>query len=746
MLSPLLQDLNPPQREAVLHDKGPLLIFAGAGSGKTNVLTKRIAYLIRERCIRPYNILAVTFTNKAAGEMKARIALLVGDTVAKELWAGTFHSLCARMLRERGKEIGISSTFAIYDDSDQVAVVKEVLKENDYDEKQYQPRAILNHISKAKEALETVSDLNTREWATPFDRVVATVYMHYQEKLVTSNALDFDDLIMKAVELLTKSEKAREHYQTRFHYVLCDEFQDTNESQYKLLQLLTAKHHNLCVVGDDDQSIYAFRGAKVQIILEGFPKDYPNTVTIKLEQNYRSTKTILDAANHVVKHNRGRSSKHLWTDKTDGEPIFLLEATTEQEEASAVAGAIKTAVLAGTRGYKDHVVLYRTNAQSRAIEEQLINTRVPYKIVGGLRFYERREIKDILAYLRLAVNPYDTVSLKRVINVPSRNIGISTVDKMAHFARAREMTLWDGLARAAEADLSPRSRQCILGFVKMVQYFQAQVDVKPVSSLVEDVISTVGYIEELKKDHTPDCENRIENVGELINVARQFELQNGTDGDMSLSAFLEQVALVADIDSVDASADSVTLMTLHAAKGLEFPVVFLVGMEESVFPHIRSFGNPAEIEEERRLCYVGITRARELLYMSFAESRMTFGNIQRNPVSRFVSEIPMVLFLPKSVRPSATESSFALATGSNGKNSEPAGWREISRRSEIHALDTLDLGYKLGDKVVHAAFGTGTVVSITPSNEDALVTVAFPAPTGIKKLMASFARLQKAGV
>lgn len=764
MKSPLLSGLNPPQREAVTHESGPLLIFAGAGSGKTNVLTRRIAYLIQVRSVRPYNILAVTFTNKAASEMKERITTLIGQGAARDLWAGTFHSLCARILRERGKEIGLDSKFAIYDDGDQLALVKESLKERDLDDKQYQPRALLSRISNAKERLITPEEIVNDFTASPFDRVLATVYRLYQEKLALSNALDFDDLIMKTVQLLQKSPKAREHYQNRFHYVHCDEFQDTNESQYKLLTLLSGKHKNLCVVGDDDQSIYAFRGANVQIILN-FERDFPDATIIKLEQNYRSTKTILDAAYHVVKNNKGRAEKRLWTEKDEGDHITLVETPNEVEEGVAICNVIREMVNDGRRNWGDFAVLYRTNAQSRAIEEQFINYRIPYKVVGGVRFYERREIKDILSYLRVSVNPFDGISMRRIINVPTRGIGVSTVEKIGQFAARNEISFWDGLKRAGETDLPARAENSVYAFVKMIEYFQKQAAAKPVSDFIKDVVDTTGYLNELKKENTLEAQAREENIGELISVAREFEAQADREADAlvlvspeaaggsdkSLTAFLENVALVADVDSLDESAEAVTLMTLHAAKGLEFPVVFMAGMEESVFPHMRAFNSPSELEEERRLCYVGITRAKEELYMSYAGSRMFFGNTQRNPVSRFVAEIPMSLYIARSARPRTTQAYAPTITPESRRPQSVVApsWNDLAKSAALKtatsapASPAIKLGYKLGDKVKHAVFGSGTVVTITPNGDDAQVTVAFPAPVGIKKLMASFARLEK---
>ena len=741
MISPFLEGLNEPQQQAVLHDAGPVLIFAGAGSGKTNALTKRIAYLIRERQVRPYNILAVTFTNKAAAEMKERIARLVGDLAMRDLWAGTFHSLCARILRERGTLIGLDKNFVIYDDGDQLALVKEALRELDLDDKQFAPRAVLSQISKAKETLQTPQQILGDFTASPFERAVGRVYQLFQEKLTLSNALDFDDLIMKTVQLLRESEKAREHYQNRFHYVHCDEFQDVNDSQYQLLTLFSGKWRNICVVGDDDQSIYAFRGANVQIILN-FERDFPDATTIKLEQNYRSTKTILDAAYHVVKNNRGRADKRLWTENIDGESITLVEAPNEVEEAAAVVNVIRDGTITGDKRYADHAVLYRANSQSRALEEQFINYRIPYKIVGGVRFYERREIKDLLAYLRVVLNPYDSLSMRRIINVPARAIGVSTIEKVNNFASRYEIAFWDACRRVAEIEVPSRAKNSVNAFVKIIEYLHNKREAQTVSELIQNVLDTTGYLDELRKEKTHDAESRVENVGELLNVAKEFETQQGDEGNRSLSAFLENVSLVSDVDSLEDSANSVTLMTLHAAKGLEFPVVFLCGLEEGVFPHIRAMSNQTELEEERRLCYVGITRAKEALYMSYAGSRMLFGQVSRNPVSRFVSEIPMSLFLAKSARRgAAADYTPTLADGSRHPQSQIAPkWNEIRKAPPVPNSGGAR-PFRLGEKVKHDKFGTGTVVSY---DSDTVLTIAFPAPTGLKKLDLGFAKLEKA--
>ena len=740
--SPLLSGLNEPQRQAVLTEKGPVLIFAGAGSGKTNALTKRIAYLIRERYVRPYNIIAVTFTNKAANEMKERIGRLIGE-VGRDLWAGTFHSVCARMLRERGKLIGLDRKFVIYDDDDQISLVKECLHELNVDDKQYAPRAVLSQISHFKEKLVKSDEVPAGAQRSPFDRIVARIYPKYQQKLTMANALDFDDLIMKSVELLTDSEEARDHYQERFQFVHCDEFQDVNDSQYRLLSLLAGKHKNICVVGDDDQSIYSFRGANVDIILN-FEKDFPDAAIIKLEQNYRSTKTILDAAYHVVKNNSGRADKRLWTDNIEGEQITLIEADNEVDEAVAIIKIIREALLDRDRHYSDFAILYRANHQSRALEDQLVNHRIPYKIVGGLRFYERKEIKDVIAYLRIVMNPYDSLSMRRVINVPARAIGSTTVDKLSDFAARCEIGFWDACRRVNEIDVAPRTRNAITAFVKMIEYLGEQANRQTVSQLIPNILDTAGYMDDLRKDRTPEGESRVENVGELVSVAADFEAGGGDDGDISLSAFLEQISLVADIDRLDDSKEAVTLMTLHSAKGLEFPVVFLTGMEEAIFPHMRSMTDKTQMEEERRLCYVGVTRAQNELYLSYAGARTTFGQTRRNPVSRFILEIPQSLFLAKSSRRGAAQRyTPTLAPGSNRPQSQTAPtWDDLARRNALKQADrpVSNNPYKVGQKVRSEKFGNGTIVSL---DGDTIINVAFPAPVGIKKLDTNFAKLER---
>ncbi len=735
--STLLDGLNPTQREAVLYGDGPLLLFAGAGSGKTRVLTHRIAHLILERGVRPRNVLAVTFTNKAAKEMRERLEKLVGPGAGKELWAGTFHSTCARLLRERGESIGLPRDFVVYDDDDQLTVIKECLHQLNLDDRQYAPRAVLSFISRAKEKL--IEPDNFKEHFTGFfENVVARIYTLYQEKLTLNHALDFDDLIGKAVRMLQQREDVREYYQNKFKYVLVDEYQDVNLSQYKLTQLLSNGTRNICIVGDDDQSVYGWRGADIEIIL-GFEADYPDAKTIKLEQNYRSTKTILETAYSVVSRNRGRKDKKLWTENPDGEAVLVWEAINEQEEAVYVAQTIREALDEGTRRLSDFAILYRTNAQSRVLEEVFINYRIPYQIVGGLRFYERREIKDLMAYLRLIHNPFDSVSLKRIVNVPARGIGATSWAKIEDSAQKRGVAVWDAIADLDGLDLKPSIRKAIQGFTALIASLRSRRESLSVTKLVETVLEETGYKRLLEAEKTVEAQSRLENVQELLSVTQQFEL---TSEDPTLRGFLEQTALIADIDSLGGEgADAVVLMTLHSAKGLEFPEVFLVGMEEGIFPHFRSLQDDKSLEEERRLAYVGITRAREQLHLTFAARRTIFGNIQINAPSRFVRDIPLeFLAVPAGGRiPGfARTRQRELHSYSGG----PAQQKAPGSGGAIVGGGGGVTPFKPGEKVKHAVFGQGVVVGCTGIGDDAQVTVAFP-NVGVKKLVVGYARLEK---
>jgi DNA helicase-2/ATP-dependent DNA helicase PcrA len=759
---PLLQRLNPSQREAVVHKDGALLIFAGAGSGKTRVLTHRIAYLISRYGVRPRHILAVTFTNKAANEMRERLNGLIGMQAAKEMLAGTFHSVCARLLRERGHAIGLDRNFVVYDDGDQVTLMKECLAQLNLDDRQYPPRQVLSVISRAKEKL-IEPDQFPKHFAGVFENVVGKLYALYQEKLRLNRALDFDDLIMKTVRLLEQREDVRQQLQNRFRYVLVDEYQDVNHAQYRLTQLLSDGTRNLCVVGDDDQSIYSWRGADVKIILR-FERDYPEAKIVKLEQNYRSTQTILDAAYNVVRNNRGRKEKKLWTENHAGEEISLFEAMNEQEEAVFVATTVTDEVKRKGRSMHDFAVLYRTNAQSRVFEEVFINYKIPYKIVGGVKFYERREIKDMLAYLRLVYNPYDSVSLRRVINVPARGIGAGTWQKIEERAQFSGVSLWDAVNDLdAVEGVKASTRKAVQAFVVLVALLRGKAESREwgVTKLLSELIENTGYARELERERTVEAQTRIENIKELLTVTQQFE---ATTADPSLEAFLEQTALIADIDSLEEGGDdAVVLMTLHSAKGLEFPVVFLSGLEEGVFPHARSMQSDTEMEEERRLAYVGITRAKEELFLTFASRRTIFGTTQVNQLSRFVREVPQELLrLPPGYAGRGSRSGGGGLIGGGGRilsrqsrdeYSQVPEWDEAQRGSQAaarakgpnaaKAAGEPGAGFKIGEKVKHAVFGIGTVISVTGNGDEAQITVAFP-NVGVKKLVAGFARLERA--
>ena len=754
---PLLRGLNPSQQEAVTHGDGPLLIFAGAGSGKTRVLTHRIAYLIGRRGVRPRNILAVTFTNKAANEMRERLGRILGMEAGREMWVGTFHAICARLLRERGTAIGLERGFVVYDDGDQITLMKECLSQLNLDDRQYAPRAVLSLISKAKEKLIPPDEF-PRHFSGLFEGVVGKLYALYQEKLKLNRALDFDDLIMFAVRLLEQREDVREAYQKKFRYVLVDEYQDVNHAQYRLTQILSDANRNICVVGDDDQSVYGWRGADVKIILR-FERDYPEARVVKLEQNYRSTQTILDAAYHVVRNNRSRKEKRLWTENEAGDSIRVFEAMNEQEEAVYIATTIKGAVEKKKRHRSDFAVLYRTNAQSRVLEEVFINYQIPYKIVGGVRFYERREIKDLLAYLRLVYNPYDSVSLRRVINVPARGIGTGTWQKIEERAQITNESLWNTVSDLSQIEgVKASTRKAVEAFVTLIATLRGKSAADwGVTKVLTEIIENTGYVRELEQERKIEAQTRVENIKELLTVTQQFE---ATTEDPTLEAFLEQTALIADIDSLDsegAGNDAVVMMTLHSAKGLEFPVVFLAGLEEGVFPHSRSLQTDSEMEEERRLAYVGITRAKEELHLTFATRRTIFGTTQVSQVSRFVREVPEELLrLPAAMRRKAAGavggSGRVLGRWSRDEYSQVDDWEQAQRGTKSAARakgparegtgDNAAPALRPGDKVKHTVFGQGVVVSVTGTGDDAQANVAFP-NVGVKKLVLAYARLEK---
>ncbi|GAA1899456.1 DNA helicase PcrA [Lapillicoccus jejuensis] len=753
----LLEGLNRQQREAVVHEGPPLLIVAGAGSGKTRVLTHRIAWLLGARGARPGQVLAITFTNKAAGEMKERVAALVGPA-AKAMWVMTFHSACVRILRREAQRVGLRSTFSIYDAADSQRLMTLVLRDLDLDPKRYQPRAFSHAVSNLKNELVDEETYASRVAAegSHHEQRIAEAYTAYQRRLRQANALDFDDLIMTTVHLLQAFPDAAEHYRRRFRHILVDEYQDTNVAQYQLVKELVgpalpddAPAHavppgELCVVGDADQSIYAFRGATIRNIVE-FEQDYPDARTILLEQNYRSTQTILRAANAVIARNQNRRDKNLWTDAGDGVKIVGYVADSEHDEAAFVARQIDRLVESEGVRPKDVAVFYRTNAQSRAFEEVLVRVGLPYKVVGGTRFYERKEIKDALAYLRVVSNPLDTVNLRRVLNTPKRGIGERAEACVAQLADRERIPFVAALGRAADAPgIATRSVTAIEAFTRLLEQLREVYDAgSGVAGLLEAVVEKSGYLAELRGSADPQDENRVENLGELVEVAREFDderLETGEEA--SLEDFLERVSLVADADQIPDGAPGadggvVTLMTLHTAKGLEFPVVFLTGMEDGTFPHLRSLGDPTELEEERRLAYVGITRARSRLHLSRAAVRSAWGSPQYNPASRFLDEIPEAL-VDWERTDTAIDAVRTRRAMPSSAMSSLAERREASRASSRPAVQVAQ-----GDRVTHDSFGLGTVVRVEGEGDRALAHVDFGADTGVKRLLLRYAPLVK---
>ena len=723
---PILGSLNEPQREAVTHGDGPLLVFAGAGSGKTRVLTHRIAYLVRRREVPVRNLLAVTFTNKAAGEMKERLQRLLGG-VGRDLWVGTFHSMCARMLRRDGPQVRVQTDFTIFDTDDQVVLAKDCLKELGIDATNFPPAQLLAEIGRAKNELVGPRDYQ-QQAVTKYQQVVGRVYSRYQHKLAENNALDFDDLIMKAVELLEVPE-LQQQYRDRFHHVLVDEYQDINHAQYRLVRLLADGRRNLCVVGDDDQSIYGWRGAEMRIILQ-FEHDYPDAKVIKLEQNYRSSAPILEVAWSVIRHNQQRRDKKLWTSRQGGARPECYQAPDEHEEASYIASLVSQAVRQG-RGYGDFAVLYRVNAQSRVLEKVLLGMGIPYRMVGGVQFYARAEIKDVLAYLRVVNNPADSVSLRRIINLPPRGIGTVTVNKLGEAAGERNLGMLEVMSHAQHLDLPTRTQEAVLGLAQLLGSLVAQRDELGVTQLTEAVIEGSGYRRWLAEDRSIQARTRLENVNELLSATREFESSADSP---TLASFLEQVALVSDLDRLRSGEDAVVLMTLHAAKGLEFPVVFVTGLEEGVFPIGRAIweADPKELEEERRLCYVGITRAQEELHFTWAATRQLYGQTQRSQISRFLRDIPEELVTGRQ-----------LSTTTRAITWEQADTRHTEAAQEI--LDDAAAPatpYRAGDKVRHPQFGPGIVVNCVGEGDAAKVTVAF-AGQGVKVLQVGYAKLSR---
>lgn len=764
----LLDALNEPQRQAVMATDGPLLILAGAGSGKTRVLTHRTAYLIEECGVNPYNIMAITFTNKAAGEMRERIDQMVGYG-SESIWVCTFHSTCVRILRRYIDRLGFGTNFTIYDSDDQKTLMKDICKRLEIDTKMYKEKMFLSAISSAKDELIDPIEFETRAAGDYVKRKQAQVYREYQQALKQNNALDFDDLIMKTVELFKLDKEVLASYQDRFRYIMVDEYQDTNTAQFELIRLLALKYQNLCVVGDDDQSIYKFRGANIYNILN-FEHHFPDATVIKLEQNYRSTQNILDAANAVIANNQGRKEKRLWTDNGAGDKITFEQLDTAAEEADFVARDIARRVRKGEYQYKDCAILYRTNAQSRLFEERFITANIPYKIFGGVNFYARKEVKDLLAYLKTIDNGQDDLAVRRIINIPKRGIGAASINKVALYAQEQEISFYDALCVAEQVPGLGKAAAKIRPFVLFIQSMKAKAKLLSVADLLQEVIETTGYVRELEAEGTDEAEARIENIDELISKAVDYA--EGEEAP-TLNGFLENVALVADIDSFDENSDYVVLMTLHSAKGLEFPNVYLAGLEDGLFPSymsITSDNSQAEIEEERRLAYVGITRAKKDLTITSARVRMVRGQTQYGKVSRFVREIPPELLSGKIYEPKTKEEPIEQSTfqkarkafrtvpsyGGSGYGKEVGeGYGSTFRSSKAtkpvytKVENQRDFGsaggalsYQVGDRVRHIKFGDGEVMAIVSGGRDYEVTVDFD-KVGTKKMFASFAKLKK---
>ena len=742
-IDPLLEGLNPQQSEAVTHSGGPLLVVAGAGSGKTRVLTRRIAYLMSRRNVAPYQILAITFTNKAAGEMKERVADLVGP-IAKSMWVSTFHSACVRILRQEATRLGYSNSFSIYDSADSQRLITIVAKELNLDPKRYPARQFQSMISNAKNELLGPQDyLNAA--SNQFEQVVADVYAIYQQRLIRANAMDFDDLILKTVEVLQRYPEAKARFRSRFRHVLVDEYQDTNHAQYILVKELVGTElegqppAELCVVGDADQSIYGFRGATIRNIMQ-FELDYPNAQTVLLEQNYRSTQNILNAANAVITKNESRKEKNLWSDAGSGAPLTGYVAESEHDEANFIADEIRSLQREGVSTPGDTAIFYRTNAQSRVFEEVFMRNALPYKVVGGLRFYERREVKDLLAYLRVLANVEDEISLRRIINVPKRGIGDTSLDYVNEFARNNNISFWQGLLRCNEIGSVPaRAALAISEFTSMVSALAVLVEAKTKPSvIVEAALEQSGLLKELADSTDPQDEVRVENLKELVAVSMEYEERPfeelGEDEEISLAGFLEKVSLVADADEIPEGEDHggvVTMMTLHTAKGLEFPTVFLTGMEDGIFPHSRTLGEKDEIEEERRLAYVGLTRARQRLYISRAEYRSTWGAPNYNPPSRFLDEIPEEVIEWRNEGRSSLSPSFV--TRSRVTTTPPP--RATGKKSVAMELS-------VGERVSHDTFGLGTVVAVAGAGDKAEATINF-GQYGEKRLLLRYAPVEK---
>lgn len=741
----IYDSLNEPQKEAVYYTEGPLLLLAGAGSGKTRVLTHRIAYLIEEKQVNPWNILAITFTNKAASEMRERVDKIVGMG-AESIWVSTFHSMCVRILRRYIDRLGYDTNFTIYDTDDQKTLMKDVCRFLQLDTKVYKERTLLGAISSAKNEMISPEEFQIQAEGDFTKKKIAEAYIEYEKEMRANNALDFDDLLVKTVQLFQTQPDVLEYYQNRFRYIMVDEYQDTNTVQFMLVSTLAGKYKNLCVVGDDDQSIYKFRGANIKNILN-FEQVFTDTKVIKLEQNYRSTGNILDAANAVIAHNRGRKEKALWTENERGDQVQFRQFDNAYEEAEYVVGDIRRNVNMRGAAYNDHAILYRTNAQSRMFEEKLVVSNIPYKIVGGINFYARREIKDLLAYLKTIENGKDDLAVRRIINVPKRGIGATTIGRIQDYAYEHDISFYEASKAAAGIPGVERSAGKIERFVAIIEEMKAECDSLSISDLMDSIIETTGYVEELQAETDEEAEARLENIEELKNKMKAYEEECEEAGEKAtLSGFLEQVALVADIDSLDESSDYVVLMTLHSAKGLEFPNVYLTGLEDGLFPSYMSINSddPMDVEEERRLCYVGITRAKKHLALTCARRRMIHGNTQYNRVSRFVEEIPeellsehLVIEKKKEFEPVKHSTYQQAKQAFQAKPFAAAKPVQQFGKKQGGALD-----YEVGDRVRHVKFGEGLVTQITSGGRDYEVTVAFDT-AGVKKMFAMFAKLQK---
>lgn len=765
----LLEGLNKPQYEAVTHVDGPLLVIAGAGSGKTRVLTHRIAYLISEKGVKPWNILAITFTNKAAKEMKERITKLLGEDMAKDMWVGTFHSMCVRILRREIEKLGYERNFLIFDTTDAKTVIKECVRELELDDKMYSDKYLLSEISKAKNDMLDPVRFENRYASDYRLSKVAKVYQLYQGKLKKNNAVDFDDIINLTIEILKENPDVLSYYQDKFHYILVDEYQDTNKAQDMLIALLAQKNQNVCVVGDDQQSIYKFRGADIGNILS-FEKRFSNTNVIKLEQNYRSTKAILAVANEVIKNNTGNVKKNLWTENIDGNKPKVYQGGNEYDESNYVVSELKRLRREEYYKYSDFTILYRTNAQSRVFEEILLREGIPYKVLGGQKFYDRKEIKDIIAYLRVVENPSDNVSLKRIINEPKRGIGKNTLDKIEKVAEENDISMFV-VIQETDKYLGPKANANLKEFVDMIHRMQAETT--SIEDLTKRLLKESGYINALENENTAEAEARIENLGEFLNVVIRFENENAENTENTenagniLTKFLENLSLVTDLDSVEEGQENVLLMTFHTAKGLEFPVVFMVGMEDGLFPSYRSIGEEAELEEERRLCYVGITRAKEYLFFSCAKARTIFGSTSYGIPSRFLTEIPTNLLdgeIKRKENPDGytfekEEKEFRYTKSSDYGYGERRVSYDIpisTRKTEnvfnfksaenflkkVQADETVDLGaFQVGQLVEHKKFGQGTIIGLEPEEDDLKVEIQFE-KVGMKRLMAKFAGIK----